>query len=185
MRATMELLTEVGIDGATTNAIAARSGCSKSTLYRRWPSRDALIIEALRQAVQGRPDDIRDVVGLEQELGSILHAGARRAAAVFDSRIFRAVFPTIARELLADGPIGRQFRAEVFQPIRAAARQRLRLAAGHDGIDPTVDQDLVFDLIYGAVLYRILLGEPMSDEVTRGIADLTVAGAGRRPSAGR
>ena len=38
--ATVDLLTEVGIGGTTTNAIVERSGCSKATIYRRWPTRE-------------------------------------------------------------------------------------------------------------------------------------------------
>jgi AcrR family transcriptional regulator len=177
LRATIDLLTEAGVSGTTTNAIVARSGCSKATLYRRWPSRDELILDALRAAFRGRPDDIRHVVDQEHRLGSTVHAAARRGAGTFDSRIFRAVFPTVARELLSGGTIGRQFRADVFQPIRMAATARLRDAVERGEVDATVDGDLLFDLIYGGLLYRILLGEPLNDAVANSLADLVMKGA--------
>jgi AcrR family transcriptional regulator len=181
LQATIDLLTEVGIKGTTTNAIVERSGCSKATIYRRWPTRDALILDALRTVFQGRPGDIRAVVEHERELGSTVHAAAHRGAKTFDSGIFRAVFPTMARELLSGGSIGRQFRADVFVPIRAAARARLLEAVDREEIAGTVDADLVFDLIYGGLLYRVLLGEPVDDEVARALADLVLSGAaGRR-----
>jgi AcrR family transcriptional regulator len=177
LRATIELLTEVGVGGTTTNAIVARSGCSKATLYRRWPSRDGLILDALRVAVQGQPGDIRSVVELETKLGSTVHAAARRGTRIFDSRIFRAVFPTIARELLSGGAIGQQFRTDVFQPIRVAARARLREAEERGEIEISVDGDLVFDLIYGGLLYRMLIGQPIDDTVADAVADLVLNGA--------
>lgn len=177
LRATLDLLTEVGVEGATTNAIAARSGCSKSTIYRRWPSRDTLILDALRLAAQGRPADIRRVIELEQEIGSTLHAGALRGAAIFSSRVFRAVLPTLARELLADSPIGRQFRADVFGPIRSDATARLRQAVERGQITPLADPNLVFDLIYGGLLYRVLVGEPIDDDVAHALTDLVLTGA--------
>lgn len=177
LRATIELLTEVGVGGTTTNAIVARSGCSKATLYRRWPSRDGLILDALRVAVRGQPDDIRGVVELEHRLGSTIHATARRGARTFDSRIFRAVFPTIARELLSGGAIGKQFRTDVFQPIRVAARARLSEAVERGEIEASVDGDLVFDLIYGGLLYRILIGQPIDEAVADALADLVLNGA--------
>ena len=185
LRATIDLLTEVGIKGTTTNAIVERSGCSKATIYRRWPTRDALILDALRTVFQGRPEDIRVVVDLERTLGSTVHAAAQRGARAFDSGIFRAVFPTIARELLSGGPIGRQFKADVFVPIRTAARARLLEAVGREEIAPTVDADLVFDLVYGGLLYRVLLGEPVDDEVVRALADLVLHGAADRRQAKR
>jgi AcrR family transcriptional regulator len=176
LRATLELLTEVGVEGTTTNAIAARSGCSKSSIYRRWPSRDSLVLDALRMAAQGRPDDIRRVIELEQEVGSTLHAGALRGAEIFRSRVFRAVLPTLARELLADSTIGKQFRADVFAPIRVAANARLLAAVARGEVAPIPDPNLVFDLIYGGLLYRVLVGEPIDDEVAHALTDLVMNG---------
>jgi AcrR family transcriptional regulator len=177
LAATIELLTDVGIRGTTTNAIVERSGCSKATIYRRWPTRDALILDALRTAMQGRPADIEVVVDLERELGSTLHAAARRGARVFDSQILRAVFPTIARELLSGSAIGEQFRTSVFVPIRTDAKARLLEAIGRGEIDASVDRDLVFDLIYGGLMYRVLVGETVEDETIEALADLVMSGA--------
>jgi AcrR family transcriptional regulator len=176
LQATIELLTEVGVDGTTTNAIVARSGSSKATIYRRWASRDALILDALRTVFGGRTDDIQYVVDLEQELG-VTRAAARRGARVFDSRIFREGFPTAARELLSGGAIGQRFRADVFRPIREAATARLRAQGGGAEMHATVDGDLLFDLIYGGLLYRSLMGEPIDDTVADSLADLVKAGA--------
>ncbi len=177
LEATVDLLTEVGIGGTTTNAIVERSGCSKATIYRRWPTRDALILDALRTAVRGRPADIEVVVDLERELGSTVHAAARRGAAVFDSQIVRAVFPTIVKELLAGSEIGEQFRTDVFVPIRAAAKARLLEAMERGEIDPTVDRDLLFDLIYGGLMYRVFVGETVDEAAVEALSDLVMSGA--------
>jgi AcrR family transcriptional regulator len=176
LRATIELLTTDGVDGATTNAIVARSGCSKATIYRRWASRDALIMDALRTVFLGQPDDIRSIVGVEGLLG-LAHAAARRGVRVFDSRLFREVFPTVARELLSGGAIGQQFRADVFQPIRTGGTARLREAVERGEIDAAVEPDLIFDVIYGGLLYRALMGETIDDTVADSIADLVMTGA--------
>jgi AcrR family transcriptional regulator len=177
IQATIDLLMEVGVDGTTTNAIVDRSGCSKATIYRRWPTRDALILDAMRTAMAGRPADIEVVVDLERELGSTVHAAARRGAQIFDSQIVRAVFPTIAKELLARSAIGEQFRTDVFVPIRAAAKARLLEAAERGEIDPASDRDLVFDLIYGGLMYRVLVGEPVDQAAAQAVADLVMNGA--------
>jgi AcrR family transcriptional regulator len=175
--AAAQLLGEVGARGTTIDAIARRSGCSKTTIYRRWPTRDAILLEVLRGAAQGRPDDILRVIELERELGSTVHAAARRGAAVFSATLMRAVLPLIARELLADTPIGEGFRREVFRPIRAAANDRLRGAVDRGEVSDDVDGDLVFDAIYGAMLYRSLVGAPIDEGVAERLGDLVMGGA--------
>ena len=163
--------------GTTTDAIVARSGRSKTTIYRRWPSRNALILDAIRTVFAGQPGDIRDAIESEQRLGSPIRAAARRGAKVFDSPLFRETFPTISAELLRGGAIGRRFRSDVFLPTRADAKQRLSAAAMDDELRPAVDLDLVFDMIYGALLYRALMGEPVDAAAADALADLILTRA--------
>lgn len=176
--ATTDLLHELGLRGTTMNAIAARSGCAKSTIYRRWATRDSIVLEALRLAVQGRADDIRRVVQLEQELDSTVHAAGRRGAQVFGSPIAREVLPLIMRELVARSPLGERFRTEVFAPIRAAAKVRLGAAIDRGEVAPGVDLDMVFDVIYGTMLYRSLLGGSLDDAAAQVLGDLVLNGVG-------
>ena len=177
LAATMDLLDEVGARGTTVSAIAARSGCSRTTIYRRWPSRDAIILEALRMAAGGTPEDIAEAVALERELGSTIRAAARRGATIYGSSIMRAVLPLIARELLAGSPIGERYLAEVFGPIRQAAKARLGDAVIRGEIAPDVDGDLVFDLVFGAMMYRLLVGERLDAAVADALAELVIRGA--------
>jgi hypothetical protein len=62
-------------------------------------------------------------------------------------------------------------------PTRAAAKTRLLEAAEREEIDPTVDRDLVFDLIYGGLVYRVLVGEMVDADVAQALADLVMKGA--------
>jgi AcrR family transcriptional regulator len=180
LRATIELLTEVGVAGTTTDAIVARSGRSKTTIYRRWPTRNALILDAIRTVFAGQPEDIRDSIEAERRLGSTIRAAARRAANVFDSPLFRETFPTISAELLGRGSIGQRFRSDVFMPVRDAAKGRLLAGATREELNPTVDPDLVFDMVYGALLYRALMGEPVDSATADALATLVLSGVGLR-----
>jgi AcrR family transcriptional regulator len=177
LEATAELLREVGAGRTTINAIAERSHCSKSTIYRRWATRDDIVLDALRYATRGRPGDIDEVVALERELGSTLHAAARRGSTVFGGRMMRAVLPIITRELLAATPIGEAFRRDIFVPIRQAAKARLEGAIERGEVAQDLDRDLVFDMIYGTMLYRLLVGEPIDSDVATALADLVMGGA--------
>ena len=177
LEATTQLLQEVGARGTTIAAIAARSGCSKASIYRRWPSRDSIVLDALRVATKGTPADIELVIGLERRLGSAVHAAAHRGATAFSSPMLRAVLPVIARELLAGSSLGDRFRAEIFQPIRRDAAQRLERAIERGEVAGHVDGDLLFDLVYGTMLYRALVGEPLDETVAQQVGDLVMHGA--------
>jgi hypothetical protein len=62
-----------------------------------------------------------------------------------------------------------------------AARDRGDENVDREEIAQTVDPDLVFDLVYGGLLYRVLVGEPVDEDVARALADLVMNGAsGRR-----
>jgi AcrR family transcriptional regulator len=177
LQATIELLTEGGPTAATVDAIAHRSGSAKTTIYRRWPSREALILDALRVAVRGTSEQVEATREFDVALGSTVRGSARNVLNLIQNRVFRAAFPTIAHELLGETTLGDRFRAEVFRPIRASLTTRLRDEVVRGEIRPDIDLDLVFDMVNGTMLYRALVGEPIDERVADEIADLILSGA--------
>lgn len=179
LRATIELLTEGGTAAATIDAIAQRSGCAKTTIYRRWPSRDALILDAFRVAVQATEEEVREAAQLEAAFSSAIHTSARNILRVVRNPLFQAAFPTIAQELLGQTSLGDRFRGEVFQPIRAIGRTKLLAGIERGELRSDTNPDLVFDMVNGAMLYRALVGEPINEDVADRIAELLLQGARR------
>ncbi|OXM49994.1 TetR/AcrR family transcriptional regulator [Amycolatopsis alba] len=149
--ATLELLAEHGYDRLAIEAVAARSGVNKTTLYRWWPSKDALLAAALRDSGLFALD-VPDTGSLR---GDLLAVAAHILRLLTSERTSPAVIATLAAgphrpEL---GEVARSFFADRMareQPIfeRAAARGELR-----DGVDPVV----LMDLLAGAIWFRILL----------------------------
>jgi AcrR family transcriptional regulator len=182
LRAAIDLLTEGGLAAATIDAISERSGSAKTTIYRRWPTRDGLLLDAMRVAVDAT-EPARAGNAVAPNGDSVITDAAVRIFGLSQSPVFRGAFPVIARELLTAGSaLGQRFRDEIFLPMRTALRQRIseEMAAGIVRSD--VDQDLVLDLVHGAVLYRALLDEPLNETVVRQIAAMVrEAAAARRP----
>jgi AcrR family transcriptional regulator len=176
LQATAELLRDVGERRTTIDAIARRSKTSKSSIYRRWPTRDLVVLDALRLATRGRPDDVDQVIKLERELGSTVHAAAWRGSTVYGSRMMLAVLPMITAELIARTQIGESFRNDIFLPIRRAATVRLGEAIERGEVAPDIDRNLVFDMVYGAMLYRMTIGEPIDANVAKRVADMVMQG---------
>ena len=171
LRATLELLRAGGPNDVTMDAIAARSGSAKTTIYRRWPSLESLFVDALRVAVRARLDQVEEVQEFDRLHGSPVRGAAAQMLALVREPLFQTSFPMMARILLGDPSLGDRFRAEVFAPLRAVRRRELAEMQQNGQIDPAMDPDLVLDIVNGAILYRALmagtLDDAVADEITR------------------
>lgn len=149
--ATLELLAEHGYEKLAIEAVAARSGVNKTTLYRWWPSKDALLAAALRESGLFALD-VPDTGSLRGDLLAV-------ATQIHRLLTSEHTAPVVT-ETLAAGPrrpelgeVSRSFFADRLaheEPIfdRAATRGELR-----SGVDPVV----VMDLLAGAIWFRLLL----------------------------
>ena len=119
LEAALELLEEAGFANATTDAIAERAGASKATIYRWWPNKAAVVIEALREQVAQEtpfPDtgDVRRDIQLQLQNFIKLLIGRR-------GRIFKA-FLAAAQ---SDPEFAEAFRTVWIQPRRTEAKKVL------------------------------------------------------------
>lgn len=149
LAAARELLAEVGFDGTTVQAVAARSGVHASALYRRWPSRVQLIEDAVSPS---RPQaELVPSGDLRRDLRRFL----RTYLAGFSDPVTRAAVPSLLAhyQRAEDGVDADRFLALSVRPQLAAI-----LAAAPPGqVDPSVDVDDVFDVLLGAMLARALV----------------------------
>jgi AcrR family transcriptional regulator len=179
MEATVELLSEVGIDRTTVSAVVARSGVARATVYRRWPTRGALIDAALSQ-VKGRPP-IRTSGDIEKDLA---RAG-EQARAVFAEPAFQAFLPILVRDLLRDRSA--QGVSDTYDSVapnlRLLAEEYVQLAASA-GLRPEVDPIVIGDILVGSILIHLLsTGRPASRATVAEIVDVLINGLRRRDGA--
>ncbi|GGY51730.1 TetR/AcrR family transcriptional regulator [Streptomyces omiyaensis] len=150
--AAMELCVEHGYGNVTVEAIAARAGVSKKTIYRWWPTKGAVVLEAFVElaGTATRFPDTGDVVAdLRTQMTAVLAnilSGPRAS-----------VYAGIIAETQHDPALARELRAQLLDPRVAAARDRLRLARDHGQLAPDADVEMVVDLLYGPLYYRLLL----------------------------
>jgi AcrR family transcriptional regulator len=171
LAATAHLLAEMGYTALTIEGVAARAGVGKATVYRWWPSKGALVIEAMATTLVMPP--LAESGNLRQDLitvvGAIVQALARSPAG--------AVIPALAADLLHDPEMAEQFRDQVIRPRRAAVTGILRRAAERGELPPDVDTDLLLDVYVGAVFYRVLVsGEPVTDLLAEQLVSLLFDG---------
>jgi AcrR family transcriptional regulator len=145
LETTRELLSQVGFTATTVQEISRRSGVHPPAIYRRWPSRLALIEDAAFSGL--REINVEPTGDLRGDLRRFLRAYERSLGAP----AARAAMPGLMANYLHDGPppatqwLALSVRPQFYEILRAAP----------DEVDADLDPDEVFDLVQGAVLARI------------------------------
>jgi len=176
LSATLDMLAEEGVGGLTVDAVAARAGVGKATVYRHWSSRAELILDAISSLVLD--DEAVEHGGLREDL----EAAYDRIVKVCGTSTIARVLPTLAEAAGRDpelASVHKQFvtrrrRFLVAALERAAARGELR---------PGLDLSIVADLVAGPMFYKKLVHhEPPDKAYADALLDLVLAAiAPRRP----
>ncbi len=170
LEATLELLTEVGFSALTVEGVAQRAGVGKATIYRRWPSKLPLVVEAF-----GRLPSFEDVDtgSLEGDLKTML----RRYLEAFLATPLATVYPSLAAERAHNPDL-----SELLDPILRSRRQPLsqafERARARGELRPGADLDMAADLVVGPIAVRLFfrgmkihpdMVDPMVDLALRGL----------------
>lgn len=170
-----DLMLEGGLSAATMEAIAARAGVSKQTIYNWWPSRGAVAMEGfmLRADPLGQVPD------------GVSASEALRVLAVELVRLFRSPAGALMRSLVAEAQsqpeLADALRDQWLTPRRVsvAAIVEAGIAAGEFVVD--ADVDLAMDHVFAPIYYRLLLGHrPLTERFAVASVDQLLAGIRRR-----
>ena len=181
LEATLQVLSELGYDRLTMDAVALRAKASKATLYRRWNGKVSLVIDALHQGHQHPYQRAEiDTGTLRGDLiAAFCGLGGLTDRPEVDT--FGAILTAIAR----DAEFAAAFRTEVLAPKLAATAALFERARARGEIDPGVDIDLLAPALAGIVLHRFfIVGEPPTHEVVVDVIDQIIlpAATARRPA---
>jgi AcrR family transcriptional regulator len=172
LRAATDVLTERGLRGMSIEEVASRAGVGKATIYRRWPSRGALALDAFLAEFLGQ-QPLPDTGTLRGDLLTALRAWIR---SVMQTSAGPMLSGLIA-EAQQDRGLAADWRDRVVEPVRAQHAVMLDRAIGRGEIPADTDKDVVIDLLYGPAYHRLLHGHrPLTDQFARRVVDLIVAG---------
>src|SRR5215472_13761641 len=181
LTATVELLAERGLAAMSIEEVAARAGVGKTTIYRRWPSKGLLALDAFVASFR-EEQPMPDTGTLRGDLLSALHAWVR---AVTQTPMGPMLTGLIA-EAQHDPQLRGAWRDRVLEPLRGQHRIMLDRAVARGEIAASVDRDVVLDLFFGAAEHRLLLGHlPMTGEFIAEVVDVILAGVARPGRSGR
>jgi AcrR family transcriptional regulator len=176
LRAASELLLERGLNSISMDAVAERAGTGKATIYRWWPSKELLALDALFSEWESTQPPTPDTGALSGDLLAVMLPWARQLAAKPYGPLI-AAFVTRAQ---GDAAFAEEYRARFIEPRRAPARVIFARAIERGEIPPETDIEAAADLLYGPFYHRLLQGHAaLSDRFAYTIVGYVVAALSR------
>jgi len=158
--------------------VAARAGVGKTTIYRRWPSKGLLALDAFVASFR-EEQPLPDTGTLRGDLLSALHAWVRAVT----QTVMGPMLTGLIAEAQHDPELRGAWRDRVLEPLRMQHRIMLDRAIARGEIAASVDRDVVLDLFFGAAEHRLLLGHlPITGEFITEVVDTILTGVARPKS---
>lgn len=174
LESALAILAERGYRALTIEGVAKRAGVGKQTIYRWWPSKAAIVLEALTAEAQEKlpiPDTGSVRKDLEVLLNSTLCELQRRSGPIVRG---------LMAEAQLDPEFGRAFREDFIARRREVLLEVLHRGQHRGEISDSVDLELIVDLIYGPMWYRLLNQHaPLDEDFVQSLLDQLEAGLHR------
>jgi AcrR family transcriptional regulator len=168
--AAVEVLADKGPGGFTVDAVAARAGCGKATIYRRWPSRAALLLDTAHH-MGLEPGDI-DTGSLRDDLIAMLTELGTKMRDTASGRILPGVIAEASVQ-----PEMRAVLAAFIDDRRERPRALLARGVERGELPAGTDLELLLDLLGGTVIYRELIAcRPTDHAYNTRLVDQVLAG---------
>lgn len=169
--ATLALLAEDGYGALTMEAVAARAGVGKATLYRRYPNKEQLVVDALATLVE--PVEVPAGASVREQLVVLLSSIRKRPGSLASQ-----IFPRLVSESIDHPELMRRYREQVLAPRRRRFTTVLQRAVGEGLVRADVDLEHAIDLLAGPVVYRNLLSahRPPTAAFVRRVVDDVLTG---------
>src|SRR2546422_650576 len=171
LQTALDLVLDVGFRAVSVEAIAAQAGVAKTTIYRRWPNKAAVVMDAFMERFGSgtqfpRAAKVTDSIRLQM----------RTMAQAFSSRD-GAVVKALLAEAQFDPELARAFYDRWTLPRRQMALAVLHDAVREGELRPDIDLEATIDLLYAPMYYRLQMGTgPLSDAYIDGIFDHAMEG---------
>jgi AcrR family transcriptional regulator len=152
LAATAELLTQKPLRDITIEAIASKAGVGKVTIYRWWPTKAYVALDACRR-ILARNIPVSDTGDIRTDLTTLLRYSLDLAAMPEGK-----IVGQFLAETQDDPQFALLFRDKVVRPRRDAIGELLVRAAKRGEINPNIDKDFIIDLLYAPLIFRNMVG---------------------------
>jgi AcrR family transcriptional regulator len=173
LTAAADLLIARGLGAVSMDTVAERAGVSKATIYRWWPSKETLALDALFEQWDSVRTAAADTGPLRADLLSLIRPWVRLVSQPPYARVIAALINAAA----TDPEFAQLYRERVVQPRREQADVIFANAIERGEISAEVNIDVAIDMLYGPLYHRLLHGHaPLSDAVGDQVIDMLLAG---------
>jgi AcrR family transcriptional regulator len=139
-------------------AIARESGVGKTTIYRWWPNKAAVVMDAFWEKLLPEiqfPKNLSATEAISQQIQLLIKA-------------FSGEYGQIVAQIIAEGQACPQtlasYRDRFLYPRRAAAKAIIQQGIENGEFDPSLDPELAIDILYGSIYFRLLVGHLPLDQ---------------------
>ncbi|MFC9338477.1 TetR/AcrR family transcriptional regulator [Streptomyces sp. NPDC057020] len=183
--AALALVSEAGYAKTTIEGIAARAGVGKQTIYRWWPSKAAVLLDAFldlasraNEALGGDADsEIPDTGDLAADLRYVLRATVDE----MNDPAFDAPTRALAAEGIVDPELGARFTEALLEPQLQYYVRRIEAAQAAGDVDPGIDPRIALELLVGPLHHRWLHRTlPLTHAYADSLVDLALRGLAPR-----
>jgi len=146
---TNQLISKHDVSGVTVDMVAAEAGVSKATLYRRWPSRNALILDAI--TIMHRPGARPDTNSIRGDLTYLLKELVQFLNRKNGGRVFMAFLNEAIRN-----PMVAEANKNITADVRATYVDAITQAIARGELAADIDVELMVDMLISPFIYRRL-----------------------------
>ncbi|GAA2901469.1 TetR/AcrR family transcriptional regulator [Streptosporangium fragile] len=155
LSAAFDLVAEAGYAKLTVEAIAARAGVGKQTIYRWWPSKGAVFVDAVLSLSEDDTGGLSlpDTGDLRADLSGVLRAIVDE----YNDPRLDAMSRALTAESLADPTLNSEITARILGPLLEVTKDRLRSAQRAGQVAADADLSVAVELLYGPIYHRWML----------------------------
>jgi AcrR family transcriptional regulator len=173
LQAAGTMLLDQGLDAVSMDALAEAAGVGKATIYRWWPTKESLALDALFDQWAQSSGPAPDTGSLQVDLEDLLLPWARR----LEERPYARLLGSFIAKAHSDPEFAAEYRARIVTPRRETARPIFERAIVRGEAAPDIDIEACLDVVYGAVYHRLLHGHaPVTDRFVSEVIDIALHG---------
>ena len=177
LKATRELLLKHPSDEVRIEHIAARAGVGKATIYRHWPTRDALVQELLLD-LAGPHIEIPDKGSTREEM----RAAVLNPIRALTKTDFGPVLLAVLTQVASNPRLAEQFRATVVRARRNTIAEVIKRGILRGDLRADADADVATELLAGPVYFRFIFGGDLNRDFADRVVDAVLKGFARKKS---